>query len=258
MSDSEESHLSPRANVDCQPARGSSGGPGPIRNADLSNVEAHQLFAYKLDSALAENKKTILQELDSRTASTLPDKNLDFKLAHHKERFLFLSELQSNFESIHKFVERGEFSGIEKLITDSVSKIKEQKKVIRIADKYGWDVAREYKDDPITDNSEDNQRLRQAEQRAKRKRFDNSNYNNYNNPFRSYRSKFQPSRFSPYQRNFNSIGAQPSLFKVQPDQCLYCNAFGHWSVNCPLKRRTQGISKPTATQTTPSATSDRL
>jgi hypothetical protein len=60
----------------------------------------------------------------------------------------------------------------------STLRIKEQKKVIKIADKYGWDVSKEFKDDPITENSEESQRLRQAEARAKRKRSDKRNNNN--------------------------------------------------------------------------------
>lgn len=257
MSDAEEIRFLPRASEGqvSSPARESRGGPSRPGNADLSNAEAYQLFAYKLDTALAENKKTILRELESRTStSTVKEKNVDFKLSHHRERFNFLSELKENFENIEKLVQRGDLDDTHKIIVESISKIKEQQKVIRIADKYGWDVAREYKDDPITDNSEDSQRLRQAEQRAKRKRFD-SNINS--NPFRGYRSKFQSSRISPYQRNLNANDAINTPFRVQPDQCLYCNAFGHWSVNCPLKRRAQGITKPTATQTTQSTAADR-
>lgn len=37
---------------------------------------------------------------------------------------------------------------------NQLAKLKEQK-IIRIADKDGWDVAREYKDDLVTGNYED-------------------------------------------------------------------------------------------------------
>lgn len=120
--------------------------------------------------------------------------------------------------------------------------MKEQKKVIRIADKYGWDVAKEFKDDPITENSEESQRLRQAEARAKRKRFDKKGLSN---PFRGD-SKFVQPRYAPYPRfQFNSAGwinggSQSGSYRIQPDQCLYCNGFGHWSINCPLKKEKSG------------------
>ena len=65
------------------------------------------------------------------------------------------------------------------------------------ADKYGWDVAREYKDDPITENSEDSQRLKQAKFKAKQKRIDKNN----NNPFRGDNQKNFQQRFTPYNAN---------------------------------------------------------
>lgn len=43
----------------------------------------------------------------------------------------------------------------------------ERNKIICIADYYGWDVAEEYMDDPITENREDVTKLRQVEYRAK-------------------------------------------------------------------------------------------
>ena len=43
-------------------------------------------------------------------------------------------------------------------------------KIIRIADKYEWDVVEEYIDDPITDDHEDATKLRQVAYRAKLKR----------------------------------------------------------------------------------------
>nr|XP_034329778.1 uncharacterized protein LOC117690277 isoform X2 [Crassostrea gigas] len=129
----------------------------------------------------------------------------------------------------------------------------------RIADKYGWDVAKEFKDDPITENSEESQRLRQAEARAKRKRFDKKGFSN---PFRGD-SKFVQPRYAPYPRfQFNSAGwnnggSQSGPYRIQPDQCLYCNGFGHWSINCPLKKRSQAIGKPTSTQTSASGETQR-
>lgn len=67
-----------------------------------------------------------------------------------------------NFENIEKLVQHADLDDTSWIIDESISKIKEQK-IIRIADKYDWDVAREYKDDPTTGNSEDSQRVQQAE-----------------------------------------------------------------------------------------------
>lgn len=70
--------------------------------------------------------------------------------------------MKENFENIEKLVQHAELDDTSWIIDESISKVKEQK-IIRIADKYGWDVARAYKDDPVTGNYEDSQRLQQAE-----------------------------------------------------------------------------------------------
>jgi hypothetical protein len=218
---------------------------------DLTNAEAFQLFSCKLDAALAENKKTILKEFEAKT-SALQEKgrSFDFKLEHHKERYNLLSDIQLKFEKIDKLIDFGDIVKVKDIIKKSTLRIKEQKKVIKITDKYGWDVAKEFKDDPITENSEESQRLRQAEARAKRKRSDKRN-----NPFRGD-YKFSQSRYAPIPRsqfgsaNWNNAGPQP--YRIHPDQCFYCNTFGYWSSNCPLKKRNHTISKPSSTQTSPS------
>lgn len=56
-------------------------------------------------------------------------------------------------------------------------------KVVRIADKFGWDVVQEYQDDLITDDADDATKLRQAIFRAK-KRNNNRKPHERNN--RSY------------------------------------------------------------------------
>ncbi|XP_061186292.1 uncharacterized protein LOC133194331 [Saccostrea echinata] len=227
---------------------------------NLTNAEAFQLFSCKLDAALAENKKLLLKELEAKKSTSFSKENsVDFKLEHHKERYNFLTDLQSDFESIDKYIDYGDVLNAKEIIKKAVLRIKDQKKVIRIADKYGGDVAKEYMDDPITESSEESQRLRQAETRAKRKRFDKRNYNN---PFRAD-SKFFQQRFTPYTRQFGTYGnyggPQSSPYRIQPNQCLYCNGFGHWSVNCPLKKKSQpfAIGKPTSTQTGPSTDNQR-
>uniref|UniRef100_K1PQS7 Uncharacterized protein n=1 Tax=Magallana gigas TaxID=29159 RepID=K1PQS7_MAGGI len=64
--------------------------------------------------------------------------------------------------------------------------------------------AKEFKDDPITENSEECQRLRQAEARAKRIRFDNQDL------------------IVPYPRyQFNVAGWNNGAYRIQLDQCIY-------------------------------------
>lgn len=64
-----------------------------------------------------------------------------------------------------------------------VKDLNKRNKVVRIADKYGWDVVQEYQDDPITDDADDATKLRQAIFRAKKR---NNNRKPYERTNRSY------------------------------------------------------------------------
>lgn len=49
-----------------------------------------------------------------------------------------------------------------------------------------------------------------------------------------------------FQFNFagwNNGGSQSRPFRIQPDQCPYCNGFGHWNINCPLKKEVTPLEK---------------
>lgn len=184
---------------------------------DLTNAEAFQLFSCKLDAAMAENKKIDFKRIRSQKGKRIL---LTSNLNTIKRGTIFLTDIQSDFEKIEKRFDFGDIAIVKDVIKNSVLRIKEQKKVVRIADKYGWDVAKEFKDDPITENSEESQRLRQAEARAKRKRFDKKGFSN---PFRGD-SKFVQPRYAPYPRfQFNSAGwnnggSQSGPYRIQPDQ----------------------------------------
>ena len=64
---------------------------------------------------------------------------------------------------MNKFIDSVELKNAKEIINKAVIKIKERKKLIRIADKHRWDMAKELKDDPITENAEEISGLRQAE-----------------------------------------------------------------------------------------------
>ena len=50
-------------------------------------------------------------------------------------------------------------------------------------------------------------------------------------------------------KHFTSNGASSRPFRIQSDKYFCYNALGYCSVYCPLKRRMQDITKPTAIQT---------
>jgi hypothetical protein len=70
----------------------------------------------------------------------------------------------------------------ESILEKTTKELRNRNKIIRIADKYGWDVVEEYMDDPITDDNEEATKLRQAAYRAKLKR-NTHQQKNRNNPY---------------------------------------------------------------------------
>ncbi|CAC5391052.1 unnamed protein product [Mytilus coruscus] len=149
----------------------------------------------------------------------------------------------------------------------SIKALKERNKILRIVDKYGWDVVDEYIDDPITEGTDDATKLRQAKYKAKAKRRDkvrtrSAPYNQdqeraplvtKDEPFHKTgtASSSEAPRISKYSSGQGTqartgahrtgIYNQNDYFtRSQPtDRCYYCNGKGHWAYHCPKRRRFQ-------------------
>lgn len=116
-----------------------------------------------------------------------------------------------------------------------------RKKGIRIPDKYSWDVAKEYRDDPFTDNSE--------------------NSRGYYKPSKGQHEDGLSKLISiiilcllPQHVRFNKESPrqmEQTLGHSESNQTgtSAIMLFGHCSVYCPLNMRMQNITKPTPTQT---------
>ena len=57
-------------------------------------------------------------------------------------------------------MEQKRIAAAERIVDQCEMALKERNKIIRIADKYGWDVVEEYVDDPLTDGTDDATKLR--------------------------------------------------------------------------------------------------
>ncbi|VDI24886.1 Hypothetical predicted protein [Mytilus galloprovincialis] len=232
----------------------------PRSEEHFSPEDALSLFSTKLDAALSRQKKEIVSEIDHKL-STQAFENTN-RPATHTQKFKFEgNSKQHSFNSLRldeifktkSLIERGSLEAALKLLGDSEKALKERNKVIRIADKYGWDVVEEYMDDPLTENSEDATKLRQAETRAKAKRrdkardkqrtspysrnneFSNDKGNNdlFRRPGPSYSEDSFKGRSS---NNSQNVYSQSEYYGgKKSDKCFYCNAEGHFAYQCPKK-----------------------
>lgn len=222
----------------------------------FSPEDALAMFSRQLDSALGRHKKELFDEIDIKIgASQSKEKSTHvhqqkFKFEGNSRQHEFNSERLDEIEKVRSFIERGSASAALKVLDKTEKSIKERNKMIRIADKYGWDVVEEFMDDPLTDNAEEATRLKQAEYRAKTKRKEKASQNNrfipYTKPtekaatdlFRRPSGTYQEEspKGKPYSSDRNVYSSSEYFGGRKGEtRCYYCNAEGHWAYQCPRK-----------------------
>ncbi|XP_021372583.1 uncharacterized protein LOC110462757 [Mizuhopecten yessoensis] len=131
-------------------------------------------------------------------------------------------------------------------------------KLIRLADKSpaGWQTVKEYVSDDLASDSEDEKRIRQAEQRALRsiklkhgssKRSSSAVFNNSGNTATRYASPPAAAGSAPFRGGPYNYGVTAPRSTAPSDQCFSCGGFGHWRRDCGKFR--QGGSRQPQQQT---------
>ncbi|XP_056003248.1 uncharacterized protein LOC125656897 [Ostrea edulis] len=161
---------------------------------------------------------------------------------------LFTGVIQSQFKTFSGQLKAEQSESIsKKLKENSLHKIKSE----------GWKTVNEYQCNEIADNSDDEKKIRSAENRALRHQKQNKRFQPYGTQktpaaagspaqlaFPGASNTFQP--FPAFQQQQQ----QPFLYgqgrnkqsRRQPmpyDVCFNCFATGHWKSNCPKGKATQ-------------------
>ncbi|XP_062595343.1 uncharacterized protein LOC134256677 [Saccostrea cucullata] len=227
---------------------------------DFDVIDAVSLFNSRLDTALEKQKTLILSEIQDKLK---PTNTFEFRGEGNKIQFQFNEERLRGLELLSQKLISGDFSGVTDLISSEKEAIRQRNKILRIADKHGWDTVKEYVDSDIADNSEDAARLRSAISRAANKKrkspYDRPVFPKTSGVFDglssrqlflgsakfNYRQQFNPRFIAPSSANYRN----PLQTQVANIVCHYCRLPGHFARFCPYTQQLQ-CSTPQGTQTT--------
>ena len=124
-------------------------------NAKLGHLEVNI-------SENSKNSQRNVSKLERELRSVRGSK--DFKKAGNEIQYLFNQELEGKIEDCIEFIEHENKVSATKSLEDCLQLIRKRQKLIKIAYKseFGWLASREYDEDEIASNSDDDKRLKKA------------------------------------------------------------------------------------------------
>ncbi|XP_060592864.1 uncharacterized protein LOC132747484 [Ruditapes philippinarum] len=216
----------------------------------MSDEEAHSEHENtrgesELDKALNRQRSIFLDELETRFSSfsakrSSPDLGFKFKSEGNKVQFDFNSDRIEGLSRIRDLCAVS-VQATKSTVDKEIDSLKQRNKILKIADKHGWDTVREYTDSPLADDSEDASNLRAAISRAMRSR----RYQPYQRSSTASAApqqktqglfrRFQGDNETNMSSRFGPGQPLPARFGVGP--CFACHLYGHFAKQCPYVQR---------------------
>ena len=122
-----------------------------------------------LSSGLVSRTATEIQKL-SRVAEAEK-----LKFAGNKDQFIFNSELCGTLDEVSDLLAAKQTEKAEEKVAELSKNLKRRQKIIKLADKSeaGWLAVKEYQTEELASDSEDEKRIRKAQERALKKKKQN-------------------------------------------------------------------------------------
>ncbi|CAC5392271.1 unnamed protein product [Mytilus coruscus] len=102
----------------------------------------------------------------------------DFSFKHEGNRIQhsFNIERSDKLSKIDSYIKFNSLDAASRLISEEKETLRKRNKILKIADKHGWDTVQEYLDSPLADNKDDAVNLRSAIARANSRRRNSKPY----------------------------------------------------------------------------------
>ena len=193
------------------------------------------------------------------TTTRKKNNKVSFKYKSNEIQYEFLSEVTDLVEEARDLCDAGSKKRLTKKLDDISNVVDKRIKVVKLADKSpaGWDTVKEYLNDDLASDSDDNKKMRQAESRAMAKRKKVFNQTRFK-PYQRFRHhspiipSFVPSASMPQAVAPSAVLPQPFLgqgafgaraipsmqiqrFSTPANVCFQCGQPGHWKHSCPAK-----------------------
>lgn len=141
---------------------------------DISNTDRVSLISAAVNSALNKQRQLFIGELDSKLGQPTKTaiKTVDefvFQKEGNKIQHKFNTDRAIRLSDILTLVQSNRCEYAEVAIRSELEEIQQRNKLIKIADRHGWDTVREYTLHPLADNNEDAAKIRSAIARVSRK-----------------------------------------------------------------------------------------
>lgn len=265
MIDSEknDSHHSSGRNLNPEQTRA-------IDEEQFDATDAVRLFNRRIESALEKQRVAIVSEIHEKFQSKSSESCV-LRAEGNRIQFSFNEERLRSLELIERKLMIDDISEVLDIIKKEKEALRQRNKILRIADKHGWDTVKEYTDSDLADNSEDATKLRSAISRAaaKKRRYNPYSYDNKDyqsakpgifdglTPRQLFRGN---SGFQQYNQRFNRPNTAyfRGTYQVPGNNviCLYCQLPGHFARFCPYTNQQQRGRPATAPESTVTSDAD--
>ena len=202
-------------------------------------AEDNELKNHKLEQTLKQKLKK--------------EVSLSFRNKGNKQQYEFNLEQLAKLEEVKSLLEIDSVLRLTKKIDEVISDIQKRNKLIRLADRSagGWMTVQEYMPDELASDSDDSRKMRQAENRATKKRklafskkpsstfTSATQFHQFNsgNATPSYAgNQFRNAPLSSQRQGWNPL--QPNnfgRFQNPTNHCYNCGELGNWKHSCPKK-----------------------